>query len=116
MLKTGINETDNRRMLTFEGDLTIEHAEEVWRTLRDIPGDGKAVSLRLDKVTSADVSCLQIICAVHRASEAASRVFVFDGNVSEPFAQAARNAGFVRYNCGAAKDTTVCLWRGIENE
>jgi ABC-type transporter Mla MlaB component len=116
MLKTGFNETDNRRMLTFEGDLTIEHAEEVWRTLRDNSGDGKAVSLCLNKVTSADASCLQIICAAHRAAEAASRAFVFDGGISEPFAEAARNAGFVRYNCGVAKDTTVCLWRGIENE
>ena len=112
MLKIEINEMDGKRMLAFEGDLTIEHAEEVWRTLRDIPGDGKDVSLGLDKVTSADASCLQIICAAHRASETDSRVFVFDGNVSEPFARAALNAGFVRYNCGVAKDTTVCLWRG----
>jgi len=116
MLTTGINETDNKRMLTFDGDLTVEHAEEVWRTLCDALDDGKDLSLHLDKVVSADVSCLQIICAAHRACEARNRVFVFAEGVSEPFARAARNAGFFRYNCTVAKDTTVCLWRGVENE
>ena len=116
MLRTGISNTDANRMLTFEGDLTIEHADEIWRTFRDTLDDRKAVSLNLEKVTGVDASCLQLICAAHRACEADGRVFVFDGNVSESFAAAARNAGFVRYNCGVAKDTTICLWRGTEDE
>jgi ABC-type transporter Mla MlaB component len=116
MLKIGIKERGDGKMVTFEGDLTIEHAEEVWRTLCDNLGDGKDMVLHLQKVTSADISCLQIICAAHRASEAENRVLEFDGTESEPFVRAAWNSGFVRYNCGVAKDTTACLWKGIANE
>ncbi len=116
MLRTEINNTEAARILTFEGDLTIEHADEIWRTFCDTLDDRKSVSLNLEKVTGADASGLQLICAAHRACEAEGRVFVFDANVSRSFAAAARNAGFVRYNCGVAKDTTICLWRGIEDE
>lgn len=110
MTEIKVEITGETKRLTMGGGLTVEHAGELRSALSEIPDNVKDISVRLKDVTSVDVAILQLICSAHRASEAENRLLSLDGAPSEPFLRAARNAGFVRYSCGFAKDTTVCLW------
>ena len=116
MIDIRIEEDNGIRRFRVGGSLTIEHAEEIWQLLSGTPDDTRDSILCLEDVTGADVSCLQLICSAHRACEAKNKLLAFDGKQSKVFMAAARKAGFVEYTCGVAKETTLCLWRGAENE
>ncbi len=107
-----VETTGNTQKLRLEGDLTIEHAGELKNALSEASDLKQNVRICLERVASADVAVLQLICSAHRAFEAENRLISFEGEPSESFMRTALDAGFVKYSCGFAKGTTTCLWPG----
>jgi anti-anti-sigma regulatory factor len=104
------NDSEDCVTLLLEGDLTIQNARELRDAVLRAQEKGASVSLNLEKVTGADVSCLQVFCSAHRSLVKSGRRLSLLRPVPAPFMQAVRETGYERER-GCALDTHhTCLW------
>lgn len=92
------------------GTCTVEEAGRIRTLLMEKLRESDRVVLSLSGVDEADLSFLQLLCAVHKSAFNARKTLVLDGVPSEPLTRKAREAGFAcRRECGPdlSKD---CFW------
>lgn len=98
-------------ILTIDGELTVQYAHELKSALLKSLDNVDHLVLNLAKVTSIDLSCLQLLCSAHRTSGKLNKQLSLIGDRPEALQQAAKNAGYLRHvGCSydAHKD---CLWK-----
>lgn len=97
-------------MLTFDGELTLKHADKIRAAFIKALIDADHVEIDLGKVIEADLSCLQMLCSAHRTSLKLNKRLNFVGNLPKHFREAADAAGYSR-SSGCTKDCEQsCLW------
>ncbi len=101
---------EGREVLTFSGDVTVLHAEAVASALRDALSSGAAIEIVADRVTAADVTFLQSICAAHRAAASLGKEITVRGEAQEPLASLLLAAGFLRETGGQGTTRKSCIW------
>jgi anti-anti-sigma regulatory factor len=97
-------------MLTFEGKLTLKHADEIRASLIKALIDAGHVEIDIGNVIETDLSCVQLLCSAHRTSLKLNKRLNFIGRLPKHFREAAEAAGYSR-SSGCTKDCEQsCLW------
>jgi ABC-type transporter Mla MlaB component len=100
------------RVLKLEGLCTIDHAQELKELLMTALKENAWVTADLQGVTEVDLSCLQLLCAAHRAFLAENKELAIHDKRSGAFRRLVREAGFER-TLGCHNDPMKsCLWKG----
>jgi anti-anti-sigma regulatory factor len=101
-------------LLVLRGDLTVASAAALHETMLEVADVPGRLSLRFEDVTAADVSCLQLVCATHRAREKAGlRNTAITGTFPERLRPLACDLVPCRL---AAENGTECLIRRTEHQ
>ncbi len=101
------------RLVTLEGDLTLPHAEEMKKTFLKALVEADVVSISFDNVQDVDLSCLQLLCSVHRSAVRLKKQVRFDDNPPDIFKAAADAAGYSRLKGCKLDCEKSCLWIAI---
>ncbi|MGD9505072.1 MAG: STAS domain-containing protein [Syntrophobacteraceae bacterium] len=100
------------KVVTLEGDLTIQRANELKECLLEALHSSKQVLVDLAKATSVDLSCLQILCSAHRTALKLGKSLALEEGFSEGFKQAVRDLGYKRNRSCLKDGEACCLWVG----
>ncbi len=99
-----------RGVLTLEGNVTIHEAVELKASLLKYLEEFDNVVLDLDKVTSLDITCIQLICSAHQTSLRCNKLFTLKDKRPEEFTAVVKDAGLLCHR-GCFKDSPGnCLW------
>lgn len=102
----------NIKVVTLEGDLTIQRACELKERLLDALRSSSHTLVDLSRATSVDLSCLQVLCSAHRTSLKLGKELNIGDGYSEEFKKAVNDFGYKR-NRSCVKDCDAgCLWVG----
>ncbi len=101
------------KVLELSGEWTVGRAWELREILVEALKSGEQVTIGLEKITQADLSCLQLLCSAHRTS-----LFINNNPIalgedrSEAFIKTVIDSGYAR-SLGCHKDPDKgCLWKG----
>jgi anti-anti-sigma regulatory factor len=104
---------DGTTIVTLEGDLTVQRANELKDLLLKAVQDSKEVFLRFGQVSGVDLTCLQLFCSVHRTAVDMKKTAKLDGPAPSLFIDLARSAGFLQSGgCELAKQSGCC-WQQL---
>lgn len=96
--------------VTLKGELTVEHASDLKISLRSALERADQVGIRFEEVTAMDISCLQLLCSVHRtASHLNKQIRILDDKPSV-FYETLERAGFKHWNGCSHKANIQCLF------
>ena len=98
--------------LVFTGDLTIDQAAEFKAELLKSLALAQRITVNLDNVTAADLSCLQLLCAMYRSCGEADKELIVQSQDSELFKQLLHDAGYCRTTKCPLNPTAECMWQG----
>jgi anti-anti-sigma regulatory factor len=97
-------------VLTFSGELTIEHVGEMRTAFIQALTDVDRVEIDFSGVTEVDLFCLQLLCSVHRTSLRLNKRVNFIGSRPAKFRETIETAGFSRVTgCGLDCEHS-CFW------
>jgi len=100
----------NSRILTFSGELTLEHAGAMRTAIIQALTEADHVEIDFSRVTEIDLFCLQLLCSAHRTSLRLKKRFNFVGSQPANFRETVEAAGYVRVaGCGLDVKHN-CLW------
>jgi anti-anti-sigma regulatory factor len=108
-METVFKQSGDFGILALSCDLTIEFAAELKPALAKALNSGLPVVLDIADVTRADVSCLQLICAAHRATILAGTSLTLS-NAGEGFNHSLIDTGFIRHVGCSPETEDTCLW------
>lgn len=97
--------------LRLEGNLGIQSASELKKVLLEALSGANHLILNLEKVTGADVSGLQLLCALHRIAMSEGKGLAVIGGAAPSFRQVVRDAGFEREQGCSLDHNQSCLWK-----
>ena len=110
MLDFKVEQSEGRKTLTINGDLTIQNATALQGILMSSMEGSDSLVIHLQNVTDIDLSCLQLFCAAYKTAEASDTCISFSGSCPDIFQKAAQETGFVYLpGCGADCEKS-CLW------
>jgi len=105
-----VKTSGNTTYLEFEGECTIESAHEMKAALMDALCNTSELVLELEKVTAADLTLFQLICAAHRATWDTGKTFSLGSTKSDAFTRIADRAGYKRSIPCHRNTVPKCLW------
>ncbi|MBF0558345.1 MAG: STAS domain-containing protein [Nitrospirae bacterium] len=112
MLNFNIKQTGDVGLLTLEGDLTVDHAEELKLALLNMMGIADNVVINIENIDAADLTCLQLFCSAHRTFTALKKNMHLLDKQPAVFRRVFEEAGLPRHT-GCSLDTQKsCLWKG----
>ncbi|MBA4391905.1 MAG: hypothetical protein C0399_13355 [Syntrophus sp. (in: bacteria)] len=110
MIKSRIEDSQYGRILTLDGELCIQDADEFRALLLQSIDAVDALTMNVASVTDIDLSCLQLLCAAHRTAIKVSKRLELDKEWPESFARVIGESGYARHDgCSLDKDHG-CLW------
>ncbi len=97
-------------VLTFSGELTVEHVGEMRTALIQALTDADHVEMDFSGVVEVDIFCLQLLCSAHRTSiRLNKRVNVLESQLAK-FRETLETAGYSRATgCGLDRENS-CFW------
>ena len=111
MVDFRIENSGDAGTLTFDCDLTIDHAAEIKEALMIALGNTDSLVVNLENVNEVDITCLQLFCSAHRMSISLNKRMVLSEKRSKAFTGSCETAGFERH-IGCELDTqNSCLWK-----
>jgi ABC-type transporter Mla MlaB component len=106
-----LKRTAKKGLILCDGELTLDHAEELRSVLIKALIDVDRVELDMEKVTRVDLSCLQLLCSAHRSAERMNKLLALRHGRPDELNRVAGEAGYLRRaGCRLDSDKT-CLWR-----
>ncbi|MDH4161381.1 MAG: STAS domain-containing protein [Nitrospirota bacterium] len=108
MLKTRTEQTGKTGPLVLEGELVVEHAEELKKILLEALKNGDSLDIDIEHVDQADLFGLQTLCSAHRSAMKAGKKLTLVGVQSEAFRNAVSLAGYGR--AAACRENITCPW------
>jgi anti-anti-sigma regulatory factor len=104
------DQSGNRGVLTFRGELTIEHVGEMRTAIIQALSDVSRVEIDFSGVTDVDFLCLQLLCSIHRTSLRLNKRVNFIGSRPAKFKETLETAGFSRLTgCDLDREQS-CFW------
>jgi ABC-type transporter Mla MlaB component len=109
-MKGLLEDSQNGKTLTLDGELCIQNADEFRTILMQSLGSADTITINSASVTEIDLSCLQLLCAVHRTAMNQNKRVSLDRKWSELCAGVIENSGYARHaGCSLDKDHG-CMW------
>lgn len=108
------DDTGKRGVLTFEGAVTIQRAEEIKSFLLSALETAGEVMLDVSNVTEVDLCGLQLLCSAQRTASKWGKGLTPTGNIPAIFRKTAEEAGRCFHSGCGATDHTQCLWKGVQ--
>ena len=109
-MNCAVEDNGSVRTLGLSGDLTVQCADELHGLLSEAIRESDHVEIDLSGVESADIPCLQLLCAAHKTAHRQNKVFRSKGPWSEAFTDAARDAAYLRQRCCGLSTGKDCMW------
>lgn len=103
------------RDILLEGDMTIANAPATQARFMETLAAGGTARIRIGKIEDVDVTCLQLMCAFHRAALGRGQEVIFDDAAAPEFTAFTQRAGFCRHRGCRFNPTHTCLWVKEEN-
>jgi anti-anti-sigma regulatory factor len=116
MIKVTTKKSGSNRIISFEGELTIENAAKIQEALVKPFGKKEHRIISVERAERVDLSCFQLFCSAHRAAVAEKARLTVDANRSEHFRAKTREAGFLRREACLLNVGRDCLWTEGHNE
>ena len=111
MIATRIERKEECSTLVLDGDLIVDHAEELKNIFLDILETADSLSLNLEGVNKADLFGLQVLCSAHRSFLKAGKELHLAGKHPAAFREAILAAGYDR-TFACCLDRT-CPWKRV---
>ena len=104
MIDFKIEESDNKKTLIINGELTIHNAAAVQGVLIRSLESQDDLTISLEAVSDVDLSFLQLLCSAYKTSKELNTHMTMAGNCPEVFKDTSRNAGYLqksgcRFDC-----------------
>jgi anti-anti-sigma regulatory factor len=110
-MKSRIEDSDNIRMLKFYDDLIIQNADEFKTILGESLEAAGILIINVESVAEIDLSCLQLLCALHKSAMLAGKTVTLDYNRSPLIKETLLEAGFIRHT--GCSGSEKCFWTEI---
>jgi len=107
------DETGKRGVLTLEGAVTVQRAEEIRSFLLSALEAVDEVALDLGKVTEVDLCGLQLLCSAQRTASKWDKRLAPAGEVPAGLRKTAEEAGRCFHSGCGATDHAQCPWKGV---
>ena len=114
-MESKLKVSDGSCELLLEGALTIEQAAQLHDVLLQSVTDADSLTINLEKVTGADLSCLQLLCSTCKSCGIENKQLTLIGKNSDVFMQLVHDAGYSRTNKCPLNQDVPCLWIGGTN-
>jgi len=101
---------EERATLMVSGEVTIQNALAFRDALKEWIEKSDTLELNLGGVADADLTCLQLLCSVHRSIMNMKKTMTVMGELPEAVGKAAREAGFVRERGCRGEESHRCIW------
>ena len=106
-----VDDSQKSGLITADGSLTIQHASDFKDTLMKALSEVDKIEVNFDKVTEVDLTCLQLLCATHRACMKTNKTLNIFHQQTESLQNAVKDAGYERHRgCKDIGDNNQCLW------
>jgi len=99
MLKTRMEKSGGTGTLTLEGEMIVDHAEELKGIVLDALQHSGTLVLDLARISKVDLFGLQVLCSAHRSALKTDQKMSIHGEQPDAFRDAIHMAGF---NCSVA--------------
>ena len=97
--------------ILLEGDLSIANAPAIKsRFMEALNAGGAKTRIRIGAIHAVDLTCLQLVCAFHRAALGRGQEVTLDDAAAPAFTAFTQRAGFCRHRGCRFNPTGSCLW------
>ncbi len=105
-----VEESDDKKTLSINGELTIQNAAELQKVLIECLEETMHLTLNIENVTEIDMSCLQLLCSAHKTTIKAEKHFSINGSTSCFFQEAVNDSGYQQFSGCEQDKNNSCLW------
>jgi anti-anti-sigma factor len=110
MFDRKVEESDDKKTLSINGELKIQDAAELQKVLIESLENTEHVDINLENVTGIDMSCLQLLCSAHRTMSSSNKRLTLSSSYPDVIREAVNDSGYQQLKgCESDKDET-CLW------
>jgi anti-anti-sigma regulatory factor len=95
---------ENMRVITPNGAMTVDRAEETRQELLSALNAVDRVIVNLSHVSEVDLSFIQILIAAEKEARASGKQFRLSGEVAEPVRGAFLTGGFCKSECTTGQE------------
>jgi len=96
--------------LVISGEATVAAVKKLKASMEKALRSAESVHVELERISSVDVSLLQLLCSAHRTAARAGKTLTIVGVEREPVAGLLRQAGFLRHIGCHETTRRSCLW------
>lgn len=108
-MELNFEQAENRCRIKIAGELTIEQASAFREAMLKALAQNSDIYLDLCGVSRIDMSCLQIICSMHKTLVDSGRGLSLTER-SKPFRETLKRSGFTGHQGCLEKTDIGCLW------
>ena len=108
MLKTRVEQSGGLGSLILEGEMIIDHAEELKSAFMDVLKSSSSLELRVEGVNKVDIFGLQVLCAAHRSAMKFDKELKLIGHQPAALRDAICKAGYSL--TAACWPDKACFW------
>jgi len=112
MISFQVEEPDQVGVITIEGSIDIQNAEELKSNLIMAFQAGDKISVNVERLEDIDISCLELFCSAHLTSVDLKKTISFRSSIPETFRTKLTDAGFIRHTGCMHDKYRNCLWVG----
>jgi anti-anti-sigma regulatory factor len=111
-------QSGKKGLVTLDGDLTLPNAEALKGIFLTALQKSDDVTIVMENVQNADLSCLQLFCSAHRSAVRKNKHVAFSGSPPPAMRNAVEAAGYARLKGCKLDCEKSCLWMtvGVDHE
>ncbi|MGO9378308.1 MAG: STAS domain-containing protein [Dissulfurispiraceae bacterium] len=110
MISFQVEEPDHVGVLTIEGSVDIQNAEELKSNLIRAFLAVDKIYVNIERLEDIDISCLELLCSAHLTSVELKKTISFCSLIPETFSTKLRDTGFIRQTGCMHDKAKNCLW------
>jgi anti-anti-sigma factor len=116
MFDCKVEESDDKKTLTINGELKIQDAAELQKVLIESLENTEHLDLNIENISGIDLSCLQMLCSAHRTTLSSNKRFTLSTGCSEIIREAVNVSGYQQFEgCELGRDSG-CKWIECSNK
>jgi anti-anti-sigma regulatory factor len=112
MISFHIEDADQVGVLTIEGSIDIQNAEELKSNLIRAFQAADKICVNVERLEDIDISCLELFCSAHLTSMELKKTISFCGRIPGTFRTKLTDTGFIRHMGCIHDENRNCLWVG----
>ena len=110
MISFQVEEPDHVGLITIEGSIDIQNAEELKSNLIIALQAVDRIYVNIERLDDIDISCLELFCSAHLTSVELKKTISFWSCIPGTFRTKLTDTGFIHHTgCTHDKDKN-CLW------